>query len=485
MKLTAKLITVVFMGVVLVAILNAYITINREHREFEQDAAMDAHRLGEALDDLILAIWETDGVGGVLTLIRTARIEEYESKVRWVWFDGSDAESAPMCPPEQMSPRLIDQRLTIEVLHTDGQRFLHTYWPVAVEGNRRGGLEIWRPMTRWEQIRRQVVTRTMFQIGLSAVLIGLFLSMAGINLIGRPLNRLTEKTRRIAQGDLTGPIDLATTDELGELGQSLNEMCDRLAASQASVQQEAAGRVRAVEQLRHADRLRTVGNLAAGVAHELGTPLNVVAGRAEMIAKGKLSADDVVESAQTIKSEADRMTGIIRQLLDFARRRPLQRTPADLAEVVRQVTDFLTPLASKKGVQIVVETSGAPCDVTVDVNQIQQVITNLTMNAIQSMPDGGDVGIHLDRTKRQAPDDVESSAEQFVALQITDRGTGIPESDLERVFEPFFTTKQVGEGTGLGLSISYGIVREHGGWIEAESNEGQGSRFTVYLPADV
>ena len=157
---------------------------------------------------------------------------------------------------------------------------------------------------------------------------GLILTLFGIRFIGRPLRQLIEKTREIGQGDLTTPLPLSGSDELSELARKLNTMCVQLSASQNQVHEEAAARVEAVEQLRHADRLRTVGRLASGLAHELGTPLNVVAGRASLIHSGKLSATEITESSKTIRKEADRMTGILRQLLDFARRSPPQ-TKAD------------------------------------------------------------------------------------------------------------------------------------------------------------
>src|SRR5208337_2658068 len=143
----------------------------------------------------------------------------------------------------------------------------------------------------------------------------------------RPLDLLIAKARRIGGGDLTGPVHLRSRDELAELAENLNHMCAKLAESETRLRQETAARIMALEQLRHADRLKTVGRLASGIAHELGTPLNVVAGRAGLIGSGKLDSQQIVESAAAIKQEADKMTTIIRHLLDFARASTPRKSP--------------------------------------------------------------------------------------------------------------------------------------------------------------
>ncbi len=146
---------------------------------------------------------------------------------------------------------------------------------------------------------------------------GLLAVLLGVRFVGRPLEQLIAKARRIGGGDLEGPVHLHSHDELAELAENLNAMCANLAESQTKLRQETAARITALEQLRHADRLKTVGRLASGIAHELGTPLNVVAGRAGLIGSGKLDAEQIAQSAAAIKPEADKMTEIIRQLARF------------------------------------------------------------------------------------------------------------------------------------------------------------------------
>jgi signal transduction histidine kinase len=250
-------------------------------------------------------------------------------------------------------------------------------------------------------------------------------------------------------------------------------------------------RIAAIEQLRHADRLSTVGKLASGIAHELGTPLNVVSGRAQLIAEsvqagasdriGEAAVLDVTDNVRIIVEQTRRMSAIIRQLLDFARRRGVQKASYDLRQLVAQTVSMLQPLAEKRGVALAIEPTATPASAQVDASQIQQVLTNIVVNAIQSMPKGGTVTISLRPSSAQPPGTEITEGTRF-EIAVRDQGDGIAPEVLLHVFEPFFTTKAVGEATGLGLSVAYGIVQEHGGFITVESEPGRGSRFAIHLP---
>jgi signal transduction histidine kinase len=188
-----------------------------------------------------------------------------------------------------------------------------------------------------------------------------------------------------------------------------------------------------------------------------------------MIARGESEAEEAREDARVIVEQTERMTRIIRQLLDFARRRRPSREPADLRALAGSVLAMLRPIAAERGVELVLM-EGAPVMAAVDVGQAQQVVTNLVMNAIQAQPDGGRVEVAVAERGASA------------VLIVEDAGRGIPKEVRERMFEPFFTTKDPGEGTGLGLSVVHGIVEEHGGTITVESEPGRGTRLAVELP---
>jgi signal transduction histidine kinase len=250
------------------------------------------------------------------------------------------------------------------------------------------------------------------------------------------------------------------------------------------VARETAARIATLEQLRHADRLTTVGKLASGVAHELGTPLNVVGARAQMIAGGEATATESRVFARVIVESAQKMTRIIRQLLEFARRQDPCKEKHDVAAVARRGLELLGPLAQKQRVELALDDGGASYETNVDSAQIEQALTNLIVNAIQATAGPGEVTIRVRRERKRPPADHGGAEGEWIAVHVSDTGRGIPPENLSRVFEPFFTTKDVGEGTGLGLSVAYGIVRDHHGWIDVRSEPGQGSTFTMFLPAE-
>src|SRR6202044_3094911 len=167
-------------------------------------------------------------------------------------------------------------------------------------------------------------------------------SLLGVWLVGRPLQLLTEKTRRAGAGDLSNPIHLVRRDELAELGLALNLMCNRLAAAPERLRGETEARIAALEQLRHADRLKTVGRLASGMAHELGTPMNVVLARAELIGL-EAPSETVIASAKIIKAQIQLMAAMIRQLLDFGRRGRAHKEAVDLRQLAERTVQLLDP----------------------------------------------------------------------------------------------------------------------------------------------
>ncbi len=419
--------------------------------------------------------WRRSGQEGVLRVVRKVNQgQEHELRVRWVWFDARPGDPFfPSVSAERLTTVTIQQHLAVEALDPDGGPQLDIYWPVALGARRRGGLEFAHAMTELQDNQREIVRRSALLIGGMALLSGLLAAALGIRLVGRPLRALMEKTRLISAGNLQGPIHLGTHDELADLGESLNLMCQQLAQSQGKIREETATRIAAMEQLRHADRLKTVGRMASGIAHELGTPLSVVAGRAGLIGSGKLSADEVGQSAAAIKAEADKMTKIIRQLLDFARANTPRKAAVDLRQVARQTVDLLRPLAEKRNVELRLA-AGDPAVAEIDAGQIQQVLTNLLVNAVEAMPGGGKADITIRSQAACPPEGGDARPSHYYAVEVRDEGVGIAEQHLWRLFEPFFTTKEVGEGTGLGLSIAYGIVQEHGGWIERQQPAGSG-----------
>jgi signal transduction histidine kinase len=481
MKVTVKLVVAFMLGTFVVTAIGAWLEISVESREFRQRVDAEVRGIGQLLEDAVNLAWQSQGQEGVVQLLLRQRPAAHDLRVSWVWFDASSGPYRPKAELDQVQNVLFERTPSVIIRDVESH-YLCDYWPIQLPVERAGGLQFLKPMEELEEEKRDVIVEAVTFSATTALFSGVLMAVFGARFLGRPLEEIIEQTKRIAAGDLDARVELKSNDELEHLAESFNTMCSELQASQALAQQESAGRLEVVEQLRHEDRLKTVGRLASGVAHELGTPLNVVAGRAELIASGELAPEEVVSSAKTIQQEAGRMTTIIRHLLDFARRRTPERSSVDVRALVDETSRLLEPMARKRNVTIDVALGDAPCTAEVDPGQIKQVISNLIVNAIQSMPEGGQVHVDVARRQSTRSSAREEPPESFICIRVRDEGEGISAEDLPYVFEPFFTTKSIGEGTGLGLSISYGIVKEHGGFVDVESQLGRGSSFVVFLP---
>ncbi len=472
MRLTRKFIAALVVGVALVALIQGYLDYQRDREVFDRQMRGEAAALGRALARGVAHVWQRDGELVARAFLETATSRRESLTARWVWLDG-DGKDAPRAPMQKLAHLGIEQAITVRDAPA---RMLLTYIPVDVPEPRRGALEIAQSLEQLDAyIRASLSSQIVASVGQVAVAAILALVL-GVLFIGRPIDRLADKARRVGSGDLSGALVLDQRDELGELATEINLMCDRLAEAHAAREQ-------AMEQLRHADRLTTVGKLASGLAHELGTPLNVVGGRAKLIIDGEVEGEDAIQSARIVAEQAERMTRLIRQLLDFARPRVLDPAPLAVTALASRVCELVLTLARSANVTLVPPPHDDALRIEADDGQLTQVLTNLVVNAIQATPPGGTVSIEPRFVECAAPAYVGGTERRWMAIAVRDTGVGLDDATRERVFEPFYTTKDVGDGTGLGLSVSWGLVREHGGWIDVESRPGAGSTFTVFLPA--
>ena len=218
------------------------------------------------------------------------------------------------------------------------------------------------------------------------------------------------------------------------------------------------------------ERLAMIGRLAAGVAHEINNPLTGVLTFSHLLREKENLDEQDKEDLDLIINETTRVGEIVRGLLDFARERAVEKEPLDVNDAVQQAVRLLGNRKAFQQVVVNEDLAGNLPRVAGDMNQLQQVLLNLSFNACAAMPNGGALTIGT------------SLRDGRVLVRVADTGCGIKTEHLDRIFEPFFSTKPVGEGTGLGLSISYGIVQQHGGDLKVESEEGKGTTFTIVLP---
>ncbi len=483
MRLAARITAILLTGVLTLMVIGQFIMYQHENEELEQDMRVDASQLGKTISSVVDELWQLGGQQSAHRAVNEINSLRSQRRVRVVYFDvDPGAADAPARP--DVSFAALGDVYTASCRGPDGHEHLYTYSRLTLVG-RPAAIEVSEPLDAPQRKTTYFAMHALVLMGATTLLGAVMVVAIGGAWIGRPLRRLIEKTRRIGEGDLSGPLKMKRSDEFGELADAINSMCDQLRVAQDKINAEAKARMAALDQLRHADRLRTVGRLAAGLAHELGTPLNVVSGRAGLIASGRLSEEDTRRSATIIKNEADRIATIIRQLLDFARRNSPQRKSVDLPAVARQTVSLLSPIAEKRNSNIEFTAVPDSLMLRVDASQIQQVLTNLIMNGVESMPHGGTVAISILTVSARPPEGNAGAAGTYARIDIQDHGEGISPEIMEQIFEPFFTTKSVGEGTGLGLSIAYGIVQEHGGWIDVSSQPGAGSCFSIYLPLEI
>jgi signal transduction histidine kinase len=309
--------------------------------------------------------------------------------------------------------------------------------------------------------RTVLVVATVGAISICAVLV-LTLSIV----FSRPMLELQEKIQRVRDGELGVTVSFADrTDEIGKLGRNFNEMVAQLRESRAEIERLHH------TQMSRTEHLATLGELAAGLAHEIRNPLAGIAGVMDIIGRDlpeKSPARDVVKE---VRQEVMRVNRIVSDLLETARPKPAEYRAADLNATAEHAVIFARQHALSQPVKVELHKYDGQLLVEHDTGQIHQVLLNLMLNAIQAMDEGGPGQVDVT---------VEARDSQAV-VSVSDTGKGIKPEHLANIFRPFFTTK--GHGTGLGLSLARRIVEDHGGTILVESEVGKGSTFKVMLPA--
>lgn len=282
----------------------------------------------------------------------------------------------------------------------------------------------------------------------------------------------------IVDGSVRGSVAVGYSEETPELdeGPFLKEernLIDAVAGHVASIierKQAEEDRAKLQDQLWHADRLATIGLLAAGVAHELNEPLGNILGFAQLARKCPGLPESAKGDIEKIESASLQAREIIKDLLVFARQMPPEKTRVDLNEVVERGLHFFEGRCVKEDVKLVCDLAPAPAVIKADPAQLNQVLVNLVVNALQAMPQGGSLKVQT------------CAENDEICLIVEDTGIGMSEETVAQIFMPFYTTKDVGQGTGLGLPVVHGIVTAHGGTIQVDSEVGRGTRFEIRLP---
>ncbi|ACY14822.1 sensor histidine kinase [Haliangium ochraceum] len=471
MKITTKLIAVATIALAAAHLLSgALCTSSSERLSAAERAAMAdaAATLARAVD----VVWEEGGAAAALEMVE--RLDDPEGGYDLALYD-ADARATMSV---EAFAALAEAEAEAAILEPEGEQ---------------GALALRLGVGPGDSVRKVLAVRRATlspggwmsgdagRFGLLLALCNLALLGAGLRWIDGPLRSLGAQLSASARDGGRARISVRGGDEIGRLAERANEFLDGLRQSWTDMRGEWQMRTLLFERLRRADRLSTMARLASVIAHDLGTPLNVVSGRAMMISSTPDCAPEIVSDARIIGEQANNMTRLIRKTLDYARRGELHPADEDMGELIESAISLVTPIAEHS--QVSIEFLEAPAIMAkVDEQKVLQILTNVMINGVQALPEGGRMRVRLDRELVEEPPDARAAAGQYVRITIEDEGVGMAPELRENVFEPFFQASGGTPSSGLGLAVCYAVVREHGGWITVHSELGEGSRFDVYLP---
>jgi len=399
--------------------------------------------------------------------------------------------SSSMMLPSETSTSPLDLSATdagsissqIKEANFFGRTYQIVYAPWVVREERLGTIAAILPSNF--VVSTEATSRNQFSLifalaTLAVIILGYTLAQS----IAGPILRLRTMAQAVAAGDLEQTSGLNRSDEIGDLAQAFDVMTARLQArtSEANrLYEETVERNRqlaemydrlqtAQQQLIQSEKLAAVGQLAAGIVHDVKNPLGVIKGMAEELMEDASEDPEIRQGLLVIRDNANRANLIVTDLLKFARQSTPTMQKRDMRETLEGCLRLTDYLIRKGRVQVTTDFPSEAVWATYDPQQIEQVVINLIQNAVQAMPEGGQLETRM----------VDQGEE--VLLEVTDTGKGIQPENLSRIFEPFFTTKPEGQGTGMGLAVTYGIVSRHGGQIDVRSQVGEGTTFSIRLP---
>ncbi len=487
MKIGTRLIVVLTISVSIVMVIASLLALRQREETLTLTARNElrAHAL-----TLRIALEEDFLRGGTLDAQRLIdRLRENTQIYSIILFDpeGRISRVSNLVTPDEIryleeARRAIATGETISIdRNMNGEDYFAVVMPLTGEGKKFGALEVIQPISFVRALiatERRDISLTAMLLCITILLVVFLVTRYGLSL---PIQELLGGALAMGQGDLGYRVIVpGGGSELTRLAQEFNRMADSLQEQRDLARQQAEERLSLERKLRHTERLAVVGRLAAGVAHEMGAPLQVIDGRAKQLQQHpEATAETRERNLGLIRNQAERIANIVRQLLTLSRPYNLRREPVKLTQTVASALEAIETDADRAGVQIEL-IPDHEAEVEADPRLMHQVFLNICRNAIQAMPDGGRLLVDC------GAETIQKDGVDFATVRFADTGEGIAAEHLANIFDPFFTTKEVGAGTGLGLAVSSRIVEEHGGWIEAANhangNGATGAIFTVFLP---
>jgi two-component system, NtrC family, sensor kinase len=483
MGLRLRLILIVILPAVVVLAAHGFLRVRQEEAQLLEDDEQNMALAARAIQIAVENALRDRQISDVKRLL-AEMVEQQQEIERIRLFNralaptlSSEPETADAAPATELLRRAVESGEPVAQYERVGTRLVLTYvTPLrGRQGAIEGAMEILHVPEAVEARIRAAANDVWLRAAILLVVILLISAVALQRQVLRPLSLLLTGIRRLGRGESGPPLPVTRRDELGEVAQAFNEMAAQLERARLRLLEESERTLELEQQLRHAETLAVAGKLASAIAHEVGTPLNIISGRAEFVLKTVELGASPRKDLEIIVAQIDRISGIIRSLLDSVRPHGPEIRVMSLEEVLDRALPLLRHPARRRRVTLRTHVPDDLPPMSADAGQLQQVLINLVLNAVDATPAGGEVEVsarHAHLHDRAG-----------VAVSVRDSGLGIPAELLPRVFEPFFTTKPAGRGTGLGLAICRDIVKAHGGDLKVESREGQGTTFTAWIPA--
>jgi two-component system NtrC family sensor kinase len=500
-RLGRKLMLSITVIVVIVAAVSGLVNIKTQERRLLDTMVLGADQLSKGITSATWQFMLDDHREAAYEVMKTIALKQGIDRIRMFNRAGQVTFSTRPDDPQPATPLQgdVSQRIRIR-RDSDGARRLEMITPIYNEpscsqaachahpaGDRvLGVLDLQLGLERVDREVSGMEYGILLVTGVEIALIGLFIIYFTRRFLSRPIEQLIAGAKSVSQMQLDNPIEVdKSSEEIRELAQSFEVMRERLAAATQNLEIKVEERTRqlqaAQKKLLHSDRLASLGQLSASVAHEINNPISGVL-NLSMLLQRMLKTDGVPPERLDefrkylgqVTNETARVGRIVSDLLAFSRRSKPQRAPADLNRIVKSTLSLVQHKMKLSNVQVETryldDLPAAPCDGS----QIQQVVLNLLLNAAEATQTKADRRVTVET----------ATADGNVILTVADNGDGILPENLAKIFDPFFTTKSEGKGVGLGLAVSYGIIQAHGGDIEVKSQPGEGTTFTVSLPIE-
>ena len=483
MSLGNKLTWYLLIGVLAATGIDLYLSLTRTQENLLDDLRREVAAISRTLQ-VTLAVSGDDAPERYFTQLAPG-ISGFENILGVVFYDrtGQVAATSASLQGRQLPAvdihAVLTTRTPIEGLFNEGaaQRYYRVEPITGSTGEALAAFLILEDFPVFNREFRGRMFQTLFTILMLLVVLAVIVSVVVRQSITQPLRAFARRIKAIGQGHFDQRLSLCRRDEIGEVAEEFDRMCARLEEAHCTLIAENEDKLRLERALRHSEKLVALGQIASRLAHEIGTPLNVIQMRAEQLLQREGQSEKDRAFLNAIVAQIERISGFIRQLLTLARRPEPQFRVLHVNAIAQRVREIIGDREHTSNVTISFDLADEVPPVHGDPDQLQQVLLNLTVNALQAVGAAGQVTLS---TRFVQHGNVNTAG--TVEIMVTDTGHGIPPDDLSQIFDPFFTTKGAVGGTGLGLAISREIVLSHHGEICVESAPGKGSRFIVALP---